>query len=194
VKRINTSLSALLAAVALAACGGTPGTADDNPEAGSNRPTETAADVEGEGEVVDEEPTEEPTEEPVQGPVAFGQAFTYSDGLSVTVGPPTPYQPSDTSAGAEGAAAVVSFDVTIVNGTPKPYDPAGVYITMQSANTEATEVYDSENGLNGSPSTTLLPGREAKYRVGYGVADPADLVMEVAPGFEYEAAIFTNTQ
>lgn len=93
---------------------------------------------------------------------------------------------------ADGAEEYLAFDVTIVNGSEETYDPAFFLASMQSGNTEAEEIFDSENGFEGSPSTSLLPGREAEFRIGFGVSDPDDLVMEVAPGFEYDAAVFTS--
>ncbi len=64
--------------------------------------------------------------------------------------------------------------------------------TLQSSNVEAAQVFDSEQGISGPPATTLLPGRESAFQVVFGVMDPADLVLEVTPGFEYEPAIFTS--
>ncbi len=51
---------------------------------------------------------------------------------------------------------------------------------MQSNNKEAEDVFDAENGLEGSPSTKLLKGRESEWEVGFAVANPKDMVMEVA--------------
>jgi hypothetical protein len=63
---------------------------------------------------------------------------------------------------------------------------------MQSATTEEQQVYDSANGIGGSPTTTLLPGREIQFRMAFGATNPDDLVLEVTPGFEYGSAIFTS--
>lgn len=186
-----------LAAVLLTACGGTTGTADDTPAAGTNRPAETASaepeSAEPESaEPESAEPEASPTEEET-GPLTFGETTTYEDGLEVTVGAPKPFKASETAAGAEGFPAAVAFDVVIVNGTGANFDPSLFSTTLQSANTEGSEVYDSEQNVGGSPSTTLLPGREAKFRIAYAVQDPADLVLEVSPSFEHNAALFTNS-
>ncbi|WP_029433112.1 hypothetical protein [Blastococcus sp. URHD0036] len=85
----------------------------------------------------------------------------------------------------------LAFDVTVVNGTDANYEPAMFSTTMQSGNAEEQEVFDSEGGLEGSPSTPILPGRETAFTVGYGASNPADLVMQVRPGFEYESVIYT---
>jgi hypothetical protein len=39
----------------------------------------------------------------------------------------------------------------------------------------------------------VLPGRLISFPVGFGVRDPKDLLLEVAPGFDYESALFTNS-
>ncbi len=53
-------------------------------------------------------------------------------------------------------------------------------------------MFDSDRGLNGSPSTKLLNGRESTFRLGYNVAAPQDLVLELTPGFEYDSVIFAT--
>jgi len=179
----------LLAALLLGACTGEKGSVAESAPAGTNRPTETSAAA----DVPEEEPTEQPTSEAPPAPTnpTFGQTFTWEAGLSITVGVPTVFEPSEFSAN-EDAAAYLKFDVTIVNGTDANFEPGVVYITAASANTEASNVFDSEQNIGISPSTTLLPGREVAYSIAFGVADPADIVMEVTPGFEYEPVIFTT--
>ena len=123
----------------------------------------------------------------------FGETFTYQDGLAVTVSAPQPFQPSDSAAVGEPAPpSYVVFDITVKNGTQANYDPASFMASLQSGTVEGEQVFDSASGLGGTPSTTLLPGRESAFRMAFGVTDPNDLVMEVTPGFEYESAIFTS--
>lgn len=139
-------------------------------------------------------PTPTPTEEPTPTTPTystFGDTFTYENDLSITIGEPEPFTPSDTAAFDE-AAAYVSFPVTIVNNSTEPYDPTLFFVNGQSTNTEIDQVFDSAQGYEGSPSTVLLPGREASFNLGFGVADPDDIVLEVSPGFEYDNAIFTS--
>lgn len=188
-----TALSAALLTGAVLLTGCTGGAVDDDPQAGSNRPTADApADpAAGEAEVAPE-PEPEPVDE---GPavLSFGQTFTYENGVSLTVGAPGPYTPSEYAMDV-AAPHVVVFPITIVNGSSAPIDPAMWYATVQSQNVEAEKVYDSE-ALGDEPSTSLLPGREAAFKVGYGVGDPADLVMEVTPGMmEYQDVLYTNAQ
>jgi hypothetical protein len=163
--------------IGAAGCAGESGEVS-GPAQGNNRPQ--AAESE----------TVAPSAEAAPAP-KFGQTFTFENGLAVTVGVPQPFTPSETAA-AEEAPAYVSFPVTVVNGSNENYDPVLFNATLQSSNVEAAQVFDSEQGINGPPATTLLPGRESAFQVVFGVADPADLVLEVTPGFEYESAIFTN--
>ena len=121
----------------------------------------------------------------------FGQTYTWEDGLSVTISAPVAFTPSEFAA-LEDAAAYVLFDVVIVNGTSENYDPVIFTTTVQSGTAEGSRVFDGASGLGGSPSTALLAGREVTFKIGYGVADPADIVMEVRPGFDYDSAIFTT--
>jgi hypothetical protein len=129
----------------------------------------------------------------VSGDAAFGDALEYDDGLVVTVGAPQDYTPSDT-AYVDGPvpAAYVAFDVTIVTGTGQDFEPIGFLLTLQSGSTEESQVFDSVQGLDGTPYTTLLPGREVSFRVGFGASVPDDLVLEVTPGFDYEPVVYTS--
>lgn len=120
---------------------------------------------------------------------AFGSAYTWDDGLSIEVGTPEAFTPSAYAAGTEGHDQFVTFTVRIVNGTSENWDPSMFYATLQSGNQEASRVFDSEQ-LGDTPSTSLLPGREVEFTMAYGVNDPADLVMEVAPDFSYQNVIF----
>lgn len=63
---------------------------------------------------------------------------------------------------------------------------------MQSTNVEGEFIIDSAQGISGTPSTVLLPGREAIFDIAYGVNDPADIVMEVRAGFEYDRVIYVT--
>lgn len=171
---------------ALVGCGGTDGSVNDDEVAGSNRPEKEESTSSSASPSSSEAPPPAPNP-------TFGRTFTYEDGLSVTVSAPQPYEPSEYAyVGEPAPAAFVAFDVTIVNGTADNYEPAMFNATMQSGNVESSQVFDSEQGMNGSPSTVLLPGREAVFRMAFGAADPADLVLQVTPGFEYDAAIFTS--
>lgn len=175
-------IAAVILSLALIGCAPETGEVGEARQ-GSNRPADDSAEVQ-EPEVEEAE-----VEEPEQSSeLAFGETFTYENGLSVTVSAPEPFTPSDVSAGGENFSAHVRFNVTVVNGTDERYEPLMFSTSLQSANQEGDAVFD--NGLEGAPTTVLLPGREATFPVGYGVANPEDLVLEVSPGFEYESIVY----
>jgi hypothetical protein len=122
----------------------------------------------------------------------FGETFTYKDGLQVTIGKPRKFTPSE-YAGAKKAVVYLRFKVTLKNGTAKRFEPTIVSGTMSSAGKECEEIFDTDNGLDGSPSTTLLPGRVVSYSMGFGVSDQRDLVLEFTPDFDHDAAVFSTT-
>jgi hypothetical protein len=170
-----------VAAFTLAGCG-TSGEVSDEAAAGVNRPADSTS--------ADQAASESPA---APANPKFGETYKYDDGLTVTISPPQPYTPSDTAFIAEPApAAFVAFDVTVVNGTQANYDPAMFSVSMQSANVEQEEVFDSANGMGGSPTTAILPGRESVFKVAFGATDPNDLVMQVSPSFEHDSVIFTS--
>lgn len=124
--------------------------------------------------------------------VAFGKTYTYEDGLSVTVSKPSTYHPTRYAAVTKKSPHYVTFKVTVVNKTAKKVDLTLFNATVQSSSEEAEAVFDSEGGLEGSPSTSLLKGRESTFKIGFGVQDPKDIVMDVAPDFDHDTATFTN--
>lgn len=125
------------------------------------------------------------------GTARFGKAFTWEDGLSVTVGKPSNYKPSEWAFGSDKFKSFVVFDVRVVNKTGKPWDPGLMSATMQSSNKEGERVFDSGK-LPEEPRTKLLNGREVKFKMAFGVTDPKDLVLEVAPDFSHDSVIFTS--
>lgn len=83
--------------------------------------------------------------------------------------------------------------VTITNGSTENFDPSSVLPTMLSGGLVASYVYDDKNGgLGGTPNTTLLSGRTVSFKVGFGVADPKDIVIEVPIGFECAKPIWAT--
>ena len=99
---------------------------------------------------------------------------------------------SQYAAGVEGAKSFVVIEFTVVNGSSTPYDPISFNASAQSGNTEASRIFDSEKKVGIKPTTKVLPGREAKFSLAFGVSDPADLVVQVAPGYKYEQVLFTS--
>jgi len=125
-------------------------------------------------------PSASPSEEP---PIAFGQTKTFDDGLSVTVGTPVGFKPSD-YASAGKAPVYVKFQVTLHNGSGKTFDPSSFSASLQSGSTEEDEVYDSGKRIGDTPDTKLLDGRNAVFWIGYGAESATDLVLDVSLDFD----------
>lgn len=176
--------AAVAGAVTLSACATETGSVGDE-SAGSNAEATTEATAEATNDEGGE------AEASPANPV-FGDTYTYDNGLAVTVGEPTEFTPSEFAAAGE-ATAYLAFEFKVVNNTGENFDPALFFVTAQSGNAEAEQVFDTEQGFEGSPTTQLLDGREAVFTLGFGVDDPTDIVMEVNPdSFTYESVIFTN--
>lgn len=176
--KLVATAAAVLLTVGACATTESSGTTTEERQGTNAQPSDEAA----------EEPTEE---EPADdGTATFGETYEWSDGLAVKITKPKPFQPSEYAAVGKGKP--IEFTVTIVNNTGAPFDAAGFYATMQSGNTEASEVFDSAQGFEGSPMTKVLDGREAKFKIGYTVSRPDDLVLEVTPSFEHESVLYTS--
>lgn len=122
----------------------------------------------------------------------FGDTYEWDGGITVSISEPSDFTPSDTAAGGEGASDHVTFEVTVVNGSSENYEPSSLSISVQSGSGEGDQVFDTAQGIDGSPNTAILPDRDVVFDVAFGVTDPDDLVVEVAPGFDYEPAFFTS--
>jgi hypothetical protein len=120
----------------------------------------------------------------------FGETVTY-DGLEVNVSAGAPFTPSEYAAGGTQPNNV-AYTVTVKNTSTKNYDPTLFSVTASSAGSEATSVFDSEAGFEGAPQTSVTPGQTITFKQGFNLANPDDVTMDVSPGFEYQAATYTN--
>lgn len=153
---------------------------------GTNRPTAPAPAPGPNGEASSSVPAPAPVDD---GTAPFGTAYAWEDGLSLTVGAPAPYKPGKYAFTGDTFEHFVVFDVRVVNNTGAAWDPVLLHATIQSSNQEGERVFDSGN-LPPEPSTKLLDGREVTFKMAFGVADPDDLVLEVAPDWEHESVLF----
>ncbi|WP_382304240.1 DUF4190 domain-containing protein [Herbiconiux sp. UC225_62] len=121
----------------------------------------------------------------------FGQVVTYDDGMEISVSEPTPFTPSANAVGTDQATNL-QFTITIVNGTAADYQPFS-FSTVTSGGVAASLIIDPDNGIEGLPPVDTIPaGQTVTYVEAYSVADANDIVYDVAPGFEYTTARFTN--
>ena len=166
-------LIALLCSACLATTEGSP---DEIPPAVENSPPSSQPTVSQ-----NRPPSSEPTEskKPQQKTLPFGKSYRWDDGVTVTIGKPKNFKPSAYTV-VDKTKRYLKFTVTVVNKSNKPIDLGLTYIRVQSGNKEASEVFDSVSGLRGPPDTKVLKGRKSQFEVGFAVANPKDVVMEVA--------------
>jgi len=187
-RSILTALASGMVVIGLVACGGVAGNPANTQPTGTNALPESTATSATTSETP--APTDEPSTSDTT--VTFGKAFTWENGISATVSAPKAYRRSDTGFGGESFKHAVQFTITIVNRSGKAFDPSTATATVQSGDVEGDEIFDSAHGINGSPDTKILDGRQARYKVAFGVSNPKDIVFEFTPGFEYDSAIWTT--
>ena len=60
------------------------------------------------------------------------------------------------------------------------FDRAASHGRDEPSNEPAHDVFDSGTRLRGPPETKVLRSRESQFEIGFGVADPKDVVLEIA--------------
>jgi hypothetical protein len=177
VRRLALGLPALLIALLCSACLATTGGSPDDIPPAVGSPPPSSEPTQSESRPPSSEPTVSQT--PEQKTLPFGKPFTWDDGITVTVAKPKKFEPS-AYAVVEKSKRYLRFTVIVLNKSNKPIDLGLTYISVQSSNKEASEVFDSGSGLRGPPDTKVSKGRESQFDVGFAVTDPKDVVMEVA--------------
>jgi hypothetical protein len=171
-------------AISLAGCGTQPASiADDAAAVTEPAPADEVA--------------EEVTEEgPASTTAKFGQAFTYPDGLAITVSEPRDFVPTEYAAGVDNPVNIV-LDVTITNNSAENFETLA-FAELTSGGRAGSTIIDIGNpalpdGGMGGTGTTLLPGQSITWTEAWSVLDGADLTYIVSPStFAYEDAIFTR--
>ena len=140
---------------------------------------------------------EQPPEDPNVGAgnLAFGDAYTYTDDVSISVSLPAPFTPGEYAFGADQAANLL-FSITITNDSGENLDPL-TYSEVSSGGAESTAIFDPGNAagnIGTPPQTVILPGGTITWLEAYSVADPASVVFQIRPAFDYNPVIFTNAQ
>ncbi|WP_063792416.1 DUF4190 domain-containing protein [Streptomyces atriruber] len=113
----------------------------------------------------------------------FGEAFTYDDGVKVTVSRPAPYQPGPYAVGHAQGKMALTVRITVVNGSDQPVDLDLTTVTFKDADGAAAEkVFDGD--LPRELAGRLQPGKQSVAT--YAVSLPADaartLEVQVEPG------------
>lgn len=122
---------------------------------------------------------------------AYGDTYTYTDGLAITVSHVAKYTPSQYAAGTHPGDEAVVLTVKITNGTKKPFDTTLVGVNVKAgADGAATEkIYDDTSGIGFSG--TIVPGSTATARFGFdipkGAAGKLDIEVQPDSGLEYDS-------
>lgn len=174
---------ALAAILGLSACG-------SSAEIVSNPPTSSVAAPQA-----SQAPA--PTTAPEAKVAKFGEAFVWSDGMSVKVTPIGAGMATAYAAGAEATnGQIYVFEVEIFNGTDANFDPVLFvsHTNYGSAGTPAQRVFDADQGVSGSFQGVILPGKRQTMKMALAIpADQlGDVVMSVSPGFQYTDEVFSG--
>jgi hypothetical protein len=122
----------------------------------------------------------------------FGDTAKF-DGLTIGVSEPAAFTPGEYAyVGENPTPNNVKMTVTITNTGSKPYDPVLTSTTVSSGSQESEAIIDTESNIGVPPTTKVLPGKSVSYDVGFNVADPNDLQLDVTGGFEYDTVTFTK--
>lgn len=169
-----TLISAAALAVFLSACG--PQKAEISPVSSSGAPI---------AEVT-------PAESKAHANPKIGDTATYPDGIKVTIKDLGEFTPSQTAAGV-GEGVAHKLEITLENGSSKNLEPNLFHVTVASGGKESSHIFDTANGLDMAPMTTILPGKSVTWVAAYSLADPADVTVEVSTlDFDHDKIIFTR--
>lgn len=165
------------AAAALIVLGG----CSSNGESPEETAAPTAPTTESGGKLVTEESG---------GQAVFGDTYVYSSGLEVTVGTPAEFTPTAEAAVGDKAQSYVQFEVTLANNSRRDLDMDTFYAELTSAGRPGDPVFDTGLGLDSYPEESLAKEESVSFLVGYGVADPTSMEMEVGPGSGLDPVVF----
>ena len=128
-------------------------------------------------------PETDPSVEPLSG------TWIYTDNVSVSL---SRFSRGITSEYASPNANVpyVGFYVTTHNNSKKSVDMSETLVDADVGGTSSEQVFDENLS---DPSTHLLPGHTYTYKVEFEAPKSEhEIQIEVAPGFDYDAAIFSG--
>jgi hypothetical protein len=139
--------------------------------------------------------TETPDTKDQPGDKALGltDTATYEDGIEVSLSGFT--RGTSSNYAYPENAPYVKFAAKVTNGTKKTLDMNEMYLQCQYGDQgkEGEQIFDSENGLDGSPSTHLRPGRSITTLIACELPKGEKYVqVEVTPDFDSETAIFAG--
>lgn len=113
-------------------------------------------------------PTTTPSTATTTGIKKWGDTYTWSDKVSVTVEHPTDFTPSNYSTKRSEFKNFTTLTITIKNNTNELLDSGKFRFSATAGDKESQPIYDYENGLRGGPDASILPGKSLSFKLGYG--------------------------
>lgn len=180
-KKIATITATIAIALTFTACGSSGG---EVTESGTSDAAAQSEETTPTKEATAEEKPENPT---------FGDTYTWDNGLAVTISEPETYEPSEYAAGTVEGQDNVTLEITVTNDTTEDVESSMFMITVSSGGSEASEIFDTEGGIE-FPTSTILPGKSLTWNVAYSVADTNDIqvTFDNVIDFEAEKVHFTS--
>lgn len=118
---------------------------------------------------------------PRDGALAFGTGGTYAPGFNIAVGKPAACTLTEAESVDQGLDCVV-FRVKFSNRTTSDVGLFSMDATLTSGVQDAVEVYAPKQrikGLRGIAEVEVPEGKSHKFRLGFAVEDPDDLVLDI---------------
>jgi hypothetical protein len=146
---------------------------------------------------VDAKASEAPSADSSLAKIGATSWYTYSDGIQAQVTKARRYTIGQYAAGGKSGDAGVIITVTLKNTTDKAFDTALTDVNLSSGpnGDTADSVYDSANGIGSGLEGSIAPGRSktAEYAFAVPTKQLGDLMVEVAPSWEYSPAFFEGS-
>ena len=194
-KTLITRMSGTLVAVACSALvltgcgtGSSSGVPAKNFDEVADAPVESGA---GAAPAGNDELSEDGGESDVK---AFGETWTYDDGLAVTIKYLGSGRVTSSGIGAEDSGgALQKFSITVKNGSDRTFDGRLASIDSVSVGdegTEAQEVFDTAGGLEGADFSKIQAGRKQTRTVAYGIKGAETVQIEFSAGSSYASVLY----
>lgn len=124
-----------------------------------------------------------------------GDEFTYVDGLGVELLSLKRVARDQWAAGGVKGDLVAVATIKINNGTKERFDASMTIVSAASGpdSTESEAVF--QDGVDGNFSGTILPGKSRTAKFGFAVkpSHRDDIIINVAPSFDYDEAVFEGS-
>jgi hypothetical protein len=120
--------------------------------------------------------------EPAQQLLSFGGQYRFADGLTMSVSPPKPFQPSSSAYPRSDRAA--AFEVTVRNDGAQPYRLSGLGISATVDGDMAKQLVDPTQGYSGivDAGKDVPSGRDASFTLAFAIANaPAAMRLSLRP-------------